>query len=981
MLESMQIDWLDALPTAVLVVRDGGVLLANRAAGALVGCTPGELAGARLDDLLAGTADAAHLTTRAGVVIPVSYTDAEVEHEGRPARLITILRREPSQISHRVIESGIDSFALVRVDYAADGQLHDFLVLDANDHALTRAGLPRDHLVGHRASELLPQASLKRLFEQIGAMFDPSKPTYGEIQLIDALTQDGWYEIQVIPIEDDRFAMFLRNISDRKVSEDLVQTLAQEVEQQARLLDEMLSATPDTFILLDRNGRYLYINRMGLESAGMTVDQVSGKTWREMGFPEEVGLHFEKRLAGVFESGEPITYEEQFPTLLGLRDFVTTLTPIHDSDGGVLFILNTIHDITERKEAEREQQKLSSELEQQARIFDEVLSTTPDSFLMVDRAGKFLYASPSALNNVNLEPAQVIGKTWTELGFPEEAGKNADMLIAKVLETGESTVRENAFPTVNGLRRFESIYSPLHDKAGKVVSVVITNRDITERTQIEEQLRENQRLFTSIYETALVGIAVVDEQGHYVQVNQTLCDIYGYSAAELVGSHFSMMYPPESLAQGHDSHDRLMGGEGAQVRTEWTLRRKDGQLFEVSAYDNLLVRENGERFRVVAIIDITAQKQAQRALEENEQRLTSIFNSMQDVVWSVRAESLEWIYANPVIESLTGYSAQEFRANEQLLTQIVHEDDRARFVSQLDEACMGARIDTEYRITRRDGAVRWIHNRFWVVDGAEVRRIDGIMTDITDNRRAADQAMQLAFERERVHILSNFVRDASHEFRTPLSVINTRLYLMEKMDDPVKLRTYIDGIRDQSERILKLVESLITMSQLDSMTELRLERIDLNQVLTIMNVNAELAARRKGITFKQQLSTGMLPVQGETRWIMIAFNAIFDNAVMFTPAGGQITVSASRLNDNEIAVDFQDTGVGIDEAELPHIFERFYRVDPARSVQGFGLGLPIARKIVEMHGGRIELESSAEQGSLFRLIFLAADKPPIEDPA
>ncbi|MCC6802619.1 MAG: PAS domain S-box protein, partial [Anaerolineae bacterium] len=652
MTEPLRIDWLNALPMAVLVVRDARVLLANCAAGDLFGCSSGELTGAHFDDLLVGAADAARLTTPAGAVIPVTYTDAEVDHDGRPARLITVLRREPSRIFREAIEAGIDTFLLVQVEHDSAGGIHDFLVVDANDHAATRAGLSSQQLIGHHARDLLTEASLKRLIEQTGAMFASGKPAYGEIHLTDTLVKDGWYEVQLIPLEGEQFAVFLRDIIARKESEALVQTLAHEVEQQARLLDEMLSATPDTFILFDREGHYLYVNRVGLESAGMTVDQVSGKTWREMGFPEEVGLRFEQRLAQVFSTGESMTYEEQFPTLLGLRDFVTTLTPIHDSDGSVMFMLNTIHDITERKEAEREQQKLSAELEQQTRIFDEVLSTTPDSFLMIDRGGKFLYASPSALRSVSLTSSQVIGKTWTELGFPEEAGKHADALIAKVLETGEPSVMENAFPTVTGLRRFESIYSPLHDKAGEVVAVVITNHDVTERIQIEEQLRENQRLLTSIYETALVGIAVIDEQGHYVQVNQTLCDIYGYSAAELVGSHFSMMYPPESLARGRDAHDRLIGGEGAQVRTEWTLRRKGGQLIEVSAYDNLLVRENGERFRVVAIIDITAQKQAQRALEESEQRLTSILNSMQDVVWSVRADSGEWIYANPAIESL-----------------------------------------------------------------------------------------------------------------------------------------------------------------------------------------------------------------------------------------------------------------------------------------------------------------------------------------
>lgn len=973
MAEVTRIDWLDALPTAVLLARDERVVFANAAAGDLIGSPQLELAGSRIEDFLSEMGEATCLKTRAGGVIFVNLTSTEVEYEGRPAQLLTVLKREPNHIFRDVVEAGIDSFFLVQIERGDDGQLNDLLVLDANERAINNVGLVRDQLIGHRVREVLTEKSANRLFGELRQMLEVGKPSHGELQLSDMLVEDGWYEIQLIPLEGNRVAGFLRDITERKESEEVLQSLALEVEQQARLLDEVLRATPDAFILFDRAGRYLYVNRKGLENSGMTVDQVAGKTWRELGFPEETGIRFEQRLQHVFSTGESITYEEQFPTLLGLRDFVTTLTPIHDNDGNVIFMLNTIHDITERKEAEREQQKLTADMEQQARIFDEVLSTTPDSFLMIDRDGKFLYASPSALRNANLPPAQVVGKTWSELGFPEEAGKSAEKLMAQVLESGEPSAIENAFPTVNGLRSFESIYTPLHDKEGKIVAIVITNRDITERMRIEEALRENQRLLTSIYDTALVGIAVIDEQGHYVQVNQTLCEIYGYSAAELIGKHFTIMYLSDSRDRGVETHARLIRGEGDRERSDWTIRRKNGQLIEVSTFNNLLVRENGERFRIVVVMDVTAQKQAQTALEESEQRLTSILSSMQDAVWSVRADTRQLIYANPVIEALTGYSAHEFTADQNLLTEIVHAEDRGRFTVQLDDARAGARVDTEYRIVRRDGVTRWIRNRFWLVEGGEARRIDGIMTDVTDHRRAAEQTMQLAFERERVRILSNFVRDASHEFRTPLSVINTRLYLLEKVDDPVRQGEYIEGIREQSERILKLVESLITMSQLDSISEFRFEQVDLNQELTVIQVSAELAARRRGLTFTLELPPEKLFVRGEMRWLTIAFNAILDNAMNFTPSGGQITLSGSRLNDAEIAVDVRDTGVGINRAELPRIFERFYRVDRARSMQGFGLGLPIARKIVEMHGGRIEIETVPQEGSLFRLIF-PADK-------
>lgn len=159
MAEPMPIDWLNALPTAVLVVRDTRVLLANRAAADLIDCSPGELTGVSLSDLLTGAADAASLTTRAGVVVPVSYTDAEVEHEGRPARLITILKRAPGNIFRDAIEAGIDNFFMVQIQRTENGDLHDFLMLDANERAIQNVGLTRDGFIGHTVRELFTEES------------------------------------------------------------------------------------------------------------------------------------------------------------------------------------------------------------------------------------------------------------------------------------------------------------------------------------------------------------------------------------------------------------------------------------------------------------------------------------------------------------------------------------------------------------------------------------------------------------------------------------------------------------------------------------------------------------------------------------------------------------------------------------------------------------------------------------------------------
>ncbi|MEO8393875.1 MAG: ATP-binding protein, partial [Chloroflexota bacterium] len=311
----------------------------------------------------------------------------------------------------------------------------------------------------------------------------------------------------------------------------------------------------------------------------------------------------------------------------------------------------------------------------------------------------------------------------------------------------------------------------------------------------------------------------------------------------------------------------------------------------------------------------------------------------------------------------------EFMTHEGLLFDIIHPEDRPHFFEQMQMAASGARIDLEHRIIRRDGTVRWIHKRFWLVLSPGENRIGGLMTDITDRKLAAEQAVQLNLENERMRILSGFVRDASHEFRTPLSIIHLRLDMMERKHDPEQYTKFIQPIRRQAERILDLVEALLLMSRLDALEKLPLESIDLGRLLKRTLVTQRVAAERNGITFTAEIVSEALPVQGERSELSTAIGAILDNAVTYTQEGGRIDVRCYHLNQREIAIDVADTGVGICEANQPYIFERFYRVDQAHSTKGIGLGLAITKRIVELHHGRIEFESAFGKGSLFRLIF------------
>ena len=346
MAEAAYIDWLDAIPAAVFLSDDDLILFANRSAAELIGVSAKELAGARLDTVLADN----HLKTRAGSV-PVRVTIAPVQHEGRSVSLITAQQATvqvavpaaQSDLYRAALDGVVEGFMLIQAQRTPQGEISEFVIVDSNQQALEQLNKTRDQVVGCGFCELMSIDRDSAMFRSCVHVVEMQTGVQQEFYIAQRAIKDGWYQIQMIPI-GDTIAIFNRDITERKEAEEVVQALAQEIEQQARMLDEILAATPDAFILFDRAGHYLYVNKRGLENSGLTAEQVTGKTWRELGFPEEAGFTFDKRLEFVFTTGKSITYEEQFPTLRGLRDFMTTLSPIHNPAGEVM--LHAEHDLT-----------------------------------------------------------------------------------------------------------------------------------------------------------------------------------------------------------------------------------------------------------------------------------------------------------------------------------------------------------------------------------------------------------------------------------------------------------------------------------------------------------------------------------------------------------------------------------------------------------------------------------------------------------
>ena len=220
-------------------------------------------------------------------------------------------------------------------------------------------------------------------------------------------------------------------------------------------------------------------------------------------------------------------------------------------------------------------------------------------------------------------------------------------------------------------------------------------------------------------------------------------------------------------------------------------------------------------------------------------------------------------------------------------------------------------------------------------------------------------------------IRRDFVANVSHELKTPATSLRLLAESLEETieDDPVQARLFAAQLKRETERLSRLITDLLDLTRLESQEQVENPApVDVRGVLMTVLARMRRVARKKNITLQWRRfgRAAEYTVRGDETQLTSMFTNLVDNAVKYTPPGGKVEVTGGS-EGGEIVIRVSDTGIGIPEAKLPRIFERFYRVDKARSKEtgGTGLGLSIARHIAENHGGRVAVESTPGEGSTF----------------
>jgi PAS domain S-box-containing protein len=485
------------------------------------------------------------------------------------------------------------------------------------------------------------------------------------------------------------------------------------------------------------------------------------------------------------------------------------------------------------------------------------------------------------------------------------------------------------------------------------------NHPLLQQLWQEEQSRREAELDaqTTLIERDLM--CVVSSDGRIVRLEGGWREVLGWERAELVGRELGELVHPydrESTLREllglarvgsgwRTVRNRLRAPNGTWSWLSWSaFGQSDGRVA-------CAVREVNEGVAVEQVLDLRGEMIA----------------NMGEGVSLVTTGNERIVFANPSLERMLGYAPGELvgrRAGDVMKPEDLTPEEEAERHDA--ERCLQERGHCIYegRRVRRDGTTIWCRTTTTTFEHPRYGPVwVAVQQDITEERRAREAAMEL--ERAK----SEFLGSVSHELRTPLtSILGYAALLREDTEGIAGASDHIDVIERNARRQLRLVEDLLSIARIEA-GEFEVHRLPLDLAeLVRMGVEAmRPAAQDAGLRLESHCS-GAARILGDADRLDQVLANLLSNAIKFTPRGGSVTVRLQTTPEDAVLT-VADTGSGIPPQELEHLFDRLFRGDDVKRLQvsGAGLGLAIARSIVEAHEGTIEARASGEGGATFEL--------------
>jgi PAS domain S-box-containing protein len=592
--------------------------------------------------------------------------------------------------------------------------------------------------------------------------------------------------------------------------------------------------------------------------------------------------------------------------------------------------------------------------------------------------GEFLYLSPACKGLLGYDPAELIGRPPSDFFHPDDTHRVVGAYRSFVQSGGPAITLAYRF------RRKDESYLWLESsmktvyEGSKPREVITVSRDITGRKLVENAVFESEARFQAAAEASLDAFflfrAQEDSSGSitdfiFTHINARGEQLLDMTQEQVIGHGLCELFPINRTDGSLERYIQVMR-TGIPLEEEYGL-------------DLPNIKPKWLRHQIVPLPngiamtsrDITDRKRAEEAvkqmageLEQQKTILDAVLAATPDYL-SIFDVQGRYIYSNPpaleiggvTLQQVVGRQPHELGVPSEITERMEH--DRQKVLATGDSVSGASPMPTIYGM--RDFEYTYIPVR-----DADDKIIYIVSTshDITERKRAEEERLQLALERERVRTLQHLISDISHDIRTPLASINTSVYLLQKVSAiPERREHYLTMLQTQVLNLVKILDDMSATARLERETsETNMESCDLNELVAMLVGEQQHFALQKGQKLEFMPDKERLTILADGTKMRRALTNLLTNAIKYTPHDGHITVHIQHRGEQAI-LEVKDSGIGIGAEELPHIFERYYRASNAQE-SGTGLGLAITKRIIEAHGGKIEVESELGRGSTFRVL-------------
>jgi PAS domain S-box-containing protein len=729
-----------------------------------------------------------------------------------------------------------------------------------------------------------------------------------------------------------------------------------ELREAAEYSEAIIETVREPLIVLDSDLRVASANQSFYRLFSLEPEDTKGKLIYEIGGREWDIPRLRKLLEEIVPKNTTFNdfeVDHEF-THIGRRQMLLNARRMHDGGDRTRGILLAIEDVTDRRRAEHD--LTSSELRYR-RLFE----TAQDGILILDaRTGEITDVNPFLERMLGYSKKELLGRRLWEIGFFEDeaASRHAFQVLQE-----------------KGYVRYEDL--PLESKDGKPMEVEFVSnvyridgeqviqcnvRDITERKKAEVASRASERRYRSFIEVTGELGWTTNPEGEVVEDIPSFRGYTGQSYEEVRGWGWSKAVHPDDLGRVNEVWRKAIR-EKASYEIEYRLRRHDGEYRYFLARGVPVMAADGTmREWVGTCIDITQRKQAEQTLIIRDEQLRDSEQRFHLAQFAANAGTWEWNlltnknYWSDELWGLYGLEPGSCEPSYESWLKTIHLADRQNVEKVVTEsASNGRRLSVEWRVGGRGREERWLMSvgqPAFDADG-KAERYMGIVIDVTDRKHAEE-------------IKDEFIGLVSHELKTPLTVVTGAISVAMTEALPADERNAL--LKDAAwgaETMADIVDNLLELSRWQAnRLALRAEPLNLAQVVSHMIEASSKKSDKHGLV--ADVPSDLPTVNADRTRIERILDNLIDNAIKYSPYGGEVRVSA-HLQQGDVVLSVSDHGIGISPADKAKLFQAFQRLDVSSwtGIQGVGLGLVVCKRLVEAHGGRIWVESEPSKGSTF----------------